>query len=989
MATLPRTPRNVTQRTRLAVRGIVQGVGFRPFVYRLAQSLGLSGWVLNGPDGVVIEVEGDAPRVAAFAPRLRAELPPLARITALEETPAVPEGATAFVIRESEEGDRPTALIPADIATCPRCAAEVNDPADRRHAYPFTNCTDCGPRFTIVETVPYDRARTTMRAFEMCPACRAEYENPLSRRFHAEPNACPACGPRVWLAAGGERGSGRVGEWGNGGVGEGAGGAAGTGPGAAAGRGPGAAAGAGPGAAAGAPSDPSDQSDLSDAVHRSDLNDPLADTAALLREGRVVAVKGLGGFHLACDARSPAAVRRLRAGKRRQAKPFAVMVRDTAEAERHCTLSEAERSALEAPERPIVLLRARAGSDLAAEVAPGQRTLGVMLPYTPLHHLLLQIGPPALVMTSGNLSEEPIAHDNDEAAHRLAGMADAFLFHDRPIRTPCDDSVLRVFRGEALLVRRSRGFVPRAVRLPRAQTPVLACGGEQKNTFCLTRGDEAVLSQHIGDLDNVETLDYYARAIAHFGDLFRTFPAVVAHDLHPEYLSTRYALEAAGQGARAIGVQHHHAHVVSCMADNGLEGTVIGVAFDGTGYGTDGTLWGGEILVASARGFRRAAHLRPVRLPGGEAAIRRPMRMAYAYLLDAFDGAGQTARQPLPAFDGAGETAGQPLPGFDGAGQTVGQPLPGFDGAGETAGQSVPAFTAEEMAARLLPALAAEERAAVAWQVRTGTNSPFSSGAGRLFDAVSALLGICTEAEYEGQPAIELEMAAGDALGAPYPFALHGAGTAPGTPAGAPGAAGTAPGATGATSGMPGSSAAGIPAGAPGRAGTAPCTTGTTPCTTSTAPCAAGAPSDPPDRSDPSDLSDRSARPEECRPAERRSPAGAALPGAPHSLDLRPAIREVAAARFAGEAAAPIAARFHATVAAAIVAACVRVARETGLDQVCLSGGTFQNMLLLEATVAGLERAGLRPFWHHQVPPNDGGLALGQAVVAGAILEEQ
>ncbi len=770
------------------VRGTVQGVGFRPFVYRLARALDLAGWVRNGPDGVVIEVEGSAANVAAFAPRLQAELPPLARITALAETPVRPEGAAAFVIRHSEDGAQPTALIPADVATCERCAAEVADPADRRYGYPFTNCTDCGPRFTIVETVPYDRARTTMRAFTMCPACRAEYTDPLSRRFHAEPNACPECGPHVWLAF------------------------VGGGP-----------------PSPPMPGGPPDLTppDLGGPGGLPEAASVIGDAAQLLRAGLVVAVKGLGGFHLACDARNPDAVQRLRAAKRRQAKPFALMVRDLAEAARHCQITPEARAALLAPERPILLLPRREGSEITAAVAPGQRLLGVMLPYTPLHRLLLDAGPPALVMTSGNRSEEPIAHENEEAAARLAPLADAFLFHNRDIRTPCDDSVARLYREELFLIRRSRGFVPRPVRLPRPQAAVLACGGEQKNTFCLARASEAILSQHIGDLDNAETFDYYGQAIEHFRRLFRTVPTVVAHDLHPDYLSTRYAAEAARQGARTIAVQHHHAHIASCLADNGLEGPVIGVAFDGTGYGTDGTLWGGEILVADYAGFRRATHLRPVRLPGGEAAIRRPARMAYAYLLDA-----------------------------------------------------LPEAEAEAAAQRWLPGLAEAERQAVAWQVRRGVNSPLSSGAGRLFDAVSALLGVCDTADYEGQAAVELEIAAGDeATAAPYPFAADDG-----------------------------------------------------------------------------------------------------------SLDLRPAIRAMLRDRELAVPVATIAARFHATLAEAIVQACRVVARDTGLERVCLSGGTFQNVRLLEQVVSGLEAAGLQPFWHHQVPPNDGGLSLGQAVVAGAML---
>jgi hydrogenase maturation protein HypF len=647
-------------RKRLLVTGVVQGVGFRPFVYRLARLHGLAGWVCNTSRCVEIDVEGTPASLAAFLVRLETEAPALARVeSVVAQEVGEPAGQEGFTILKSRRQADTEALIPADVATCEECFAEIRDPRDRRHRYPFTNCTNCGPRFTIVRRVPYDRGHTTMAGFEMCDRCRSEYENPEDRRFHAEPTACPVCGPRVWL-------EGLEGE------------------------------------------------------RLAEDSGALAVAGRLLREGRIVAVKGLGGFHLAADARSEAAVAELRRRKGRVAKPFAVMVRDLAEAERLCLLGDLEKRAFLSRERPIVLAKMRPDSGSSPQVAPGNRFLGLLLPYTPLHLLLFEHSPAALVMTSGNLSEEPLAFTNDEARGKLRTLADAFLLHDRDIQVPCDDSVVRpVARGSAGLVipiRRARGFVPGAIRLPLESEPILGVGAEQKNTFCLAARGQAVLSQHIGDLDTVETFDYYRLAISHFRELCRQNPEVVAHDLHPHYLSTRYARDL--EGVRLIGVQHHHAHIAACLAENGRTGSCIGLALDGTGYGPDETVWGGEILVADLAGYTRAGHLQQVRLPGGEAAVRDPRRLAAAYLHRIYGQNYFAAAQRL-----------------------------GLD------------FTPLE-------------RAILDRQLSGGLDSPRTSSAGRLFDAVAAALNVCRVRTYEGQPALELEMAADETEAGFYPASL-------------------------------------------------------------------------------------------------------------------------------------------------------------------------------------------------------------------------
>jgi hydrogenase maturation protein HypF len=539
----------------MVVRGTVQGVGFRPFVHRLASRHRLGGFALNDGRGVLVEVEGETGALDSFAAALAREVPALARVDAVEVEQLAPLGEEAFRIEASAAAEG-TALIPPDIATCDRCLRELWDPGDRRHRYPFINCTDCGPRFTIVHRPPYDRANTTMSGFELCEACRGEYENPSDRRFHAEPIACPDCGPRLSLGeAKGE--------------------------------------------------------------------DGLAAAVELLRAGRTVALKGIGGYHLACDAGDEGAVARLRARKHRDEKPFAVMAADP---DALALLDDEERALLESRERPIVLVRRRAAAPVAPSVAPATEWLGLLLPYTPLHHLLCADFGGALVMTSGNRSDEPIATGDDEARERLAGIADAFLAHDRPIHRRCEDSVLR----PAFPLRRSRGFAPEPLHLPRGSTePIVAVGAELKSTLCVVRGEWAFLSSHLGDLDSALAYEAFRSDLELYLEMLGVSPEVIAYDLHPDYLSTRWALE---QGTEAIGVQHHHAHAAGCLAEHGKDGPALALVFDGTGYGTDGTLWGGELLRCDLEGFERLAHLDPVPLPGGEAAIREPWRMAAAYL---------------------------------------------------------------------------------------------------------------------------------------------------------------------------------------------------------------------------------------------------------------------------------------------------------------------------------------------------------------------
>jgi len=764
-------------RTAIRVEGVVQGVGFRPFVHSLATSLGLVGHVGNDVDGVFAEVEGTAEAVSQFLVLLERQAPPLARIDRVSTKNLQLTGSAEFAIAPSSSAGLRRTLVSADSATCADCLRELADPANRRYRYPFINCTNCGPRFTIVRDVPYDRPLTTMSRFKMCADCAAEYHDPADRRFHAQPVCCPACGPSLELVdAAGRR--------------------------------------------------------LSDA-------DPIAAAAAQLRSGQVLAIKGLGGYHLAVDAQNATAAAALRARKHREDKPFAVMVPDLAAARALCQIDDASQRLLVSGARPIVLLPRRggpaaAGADghVAPAVAPGNPQLGLMLPYTPLHHLLLAAIARPIVATSGNVSDEPIAFRDADALARLGAIADAFLLHDRAIHIRTDDSVVRASRGREVVIRRSRGYVPEPLRVEHSfPRPVLACGAELKNTFCLAAGNRAFVSHHIGDLENAETLRSFTEGIEHFSRLFDIEPELVAHDLHPDYLSSKYAAELAG--AELTGVQHHHAHIASCLADNGVTGPVIGVAFDGTGYGTDQTIWGGEFLIAELACFERVGCLEPVPMPGGTAAIRQPWRMTAAYL-----------------------AAGYP------------------DG---------------------LPAsLAVRDRnerrwAAVLAMAERGINSPVTSSAGRLFDAVSALLGVRDEVNYEGQAAIELEQLADGQERASYP-----------------------------------------------------CTAVDT--------------------------------------GEAGEPRGSGL------LRLRAAdlVRAAAEDLAAGTARPAIAGRFHNGVASAIIAVCTQLRERTGLDVVALSGGVFQNMLLTGKVVTGLEEAGFRVLTQGRVPCNDGGISLGQAVVAGA-----
>ena len=727
------------ERRRIEYRGIVQGVGFRPFVYNLARELGLAGYVLNTSSGAIVEVEGGGAALDRFLESVRHSPPPLARIESATVATLPPQGEAVFAIRDSVPEQGRFALVSPDVATCADCFRDFTDPANRRFGYAFTNCTNCGPRYTIIRDIPYDRPNTTMADFRMCPACQAEYDNPSDRRFHAQPNACPVCGPN--------------------------------------------------------------------------LSAEIAEARRRLAAGEILAIKGLGGFHLACDARNSAAVERLRERKRRSDKPFALMARDLAAVEAICALCDTDRQALTGSRRPIVILPRRAGAGIPEAVAPGNNTLGVMLPYTPLHHLLFENAPYSLlVMTSGNLSEEPIVISNAEAVGRLRGVAGWFLFHNRDIYMRADDSVVRTMEGRERVLRRSRGYVPRAIDLGMNVAEVLACGAELKNTFCLTKGRYAVLSQHIGDLENYETLVFFEETLANLKKLFRVEPRAVAHDLHPDYLGTRYAL--ALPGVEKIAVQHHHAHIASCMAENGLRGKVIGVAFDGTGYGADGQIWGGEFLVADYAAFERRAHLRYVPLAGGDAAIRQPWRSALSYLADTF-GASVPLELPVP------------------------------------------------------PA----RQAVIRTMLARNLNTVRTSSCGRLFDAAASILGLKQEINFEGQAAIELESAAADVEGC-YPFEI-------------------------------------------------------------------------------------------------------ALP----EIDMRPAIEALVRER---ARVAEAAGRFHNTVAAVIVETCVRLRGENGLNRVCLSGGTFQNVKLLSRALAGLRARGFEAFLHERVPPNDGGIALGQAVIATA-----
>lgn len=776
-------------RVKIVIHGAVQGVGFRPFVYRLATELSLTGWVLNSAQGVFIEVEGTKEKLDEFLRRLERDKPPRAFIQSLEPSWLDPVGYKSFEIRHSDESGQKIAFILPDIATCSECLREIFDPNDRRYRYPFTNCTNCGPRFSIIEALPYDRPNTTMKKFPMCPACQAEYEDPLNRRFHAQPNACPTCGPHLEL-------------W--------------------------------------------DRQGAVLAIH----DEALRQAAHAVREGQIVAVKGLGGFHLICDARNEAAVQELRRRKHREEKPFALMYPSLELIKAHCEVSELEERVLTSPEAPIVLVRRRplprllpdtgrgdspfppreegqGVRSIAPSVAPRNPYLGIMLPYTPLHHLLMaELGFP-IVATSGNLSDEPICTDEHEALEKLHTIADLFLVHDRPIARHVDDSIVRIVGGRELVLRRARGYAPLPIQLDLSPGPSshreggqgvrLAVGAHLKNTIALAVGPNVFISQHIGDLETAEAFGAFQRVITDFERLYEARPAVIVHDLHPDYLSTKYAQ---ARKLPTVGVQHHYAHVLSCMAENELDGPVLGVSWDGTGYGLDGTIWGGEFLLATRESFKRVAHLRTFRLPGGEQAIKEPRRTALGVLYELYGDAMVHECADLA-------------------------PLRSFS---------------------------RSELALLQTMLQKNLNSPVTSSAGRLFDAIAAIVGLRQIARFEGQAAMELE------------FALHGIET---------------------------------------------------------------------DESYAFALSEE-------------------------TLDWGPMLLGILSDVRVGVSHGKIAAKFHNTLVEMIVA----VARRTGEERVVLTGGCFQNKYLTERAITRLREEGFRVYWHQRVPPNDGGIALGQIVAA-------
>jgi hydrogenase maturation protein HypF len=641
-------------RYRVSIQGIVQGVGFRPFVYQQAKAGKLTGYVTNTSQGVELEIEGESEAIENFLLTLQNNPPPLAHITGLQVAPLPLAHEPQFSILQSIIQEERSALISPDIATCPDCLRELKDPTDRRYQYPFINCTNCGPRYTIIQDIPYDRSKTTMAAFIMCAECSEEYHSPLSRRFHAQPNACPQCGPQVFL-----------------------------------------------------------HNELGLLVN---VPDPILETARLLKRGRIGAIKGLGGFHLAVDATNQEAVLRLRARKHREEKPLALMSRDLEGISTYAQVGDEEKVVLESKERPIVLLSKKLPNFIAPSVAPGNQYFGVMLPYTPVHHLLFDHDFPALVMTSGNLSEEPICLENEEAFRRLKGIADFFLVHNREIYLRSDDSIVQKVSGRLRQMRRSRGFVPIPIFLEEPVSPILACGAELKNTICLTKDNRAFLSQHIGDLENLETLDFFKLTVNHLKQILQIEPEIIAYDLHPDYLSTRYALEQ--KGIRTIGIQHHFAHMVGCMAEHGLHEKVIGLSLDGTGYGLDGRIWGGEILVGDLSSFERKGHFAYLPMPGGAKAIKEPWRMAVSYLYQAYG---------------------------------------------------------EDLWAQPLPFLKSLERSKVETllqMIRQGINSPLTSSCGRLFDGVAALIGLKETVAFEGQAAMELEMIQGLETVSSYPWEI-------------------------------------------------------------------------------------------------------------------------------------------------------------------------------------------------------------------------
>lgn len=747
---------------RMEVNGIVQGVGFRPFVYKLANQYRLNGEVANTSSGVVIHVEGPQNNIESFSADLARKSPPLARITQISLHHEPVKDFKDFSIITSGDTASMSTLIPPDVSICAPCRQELFDPEDRRFGYPFINCTNCGPRYTIIDDIPYDRPKTSMKHFKMCTLCQAEYDDPENRRFHAQPNACQDCGPQVSL--------------------------------------------------------------FDKDRNKVDTSNPIEKTATLLKQGCIIAIKGLGGFHLAVDAGNTDAVAALREKKHREEKPMAVMSADVEHIRKYAVVGSAEEELLTSFQRPIVLLKKIEPSPISEEVSPRNRYFGAMLPYTPLHYLILSHGFTALVMTSGNLSEEPIAIDNDDAFQRLSGIADYFLIHNRDIYLRSDDSIVKVSAGGTRFFRRSRGYVPVPVFLKKPVPPILACGAELKNTVCLTKKNQAFLSQHIGDLENLSAYEFFMSTIDRMKQLLDISPEIVAYDLHPDYLSTRYAEEL--EDIKKIQVQHHHAHIVSCMAENLIHGPVIGLSFDGTGYGADGNIWGGEILVADHKTYRRAAQLSYTPMPGGAAAVKEPWRMAVSYLHDVF---------------------GDPFMDLD---------LP------------------------ILKKIDEKRIKIIVEMIQKKVNSPDTSSLGRLFDGIAAIIGIRSHVSFEGQAAMELEMVAEKTIAATYDYDW--------------------------------------------------------------------------------------------------------VSGDVHRVLFQPIIRGVVNDMKRGVELLKISGKFHSTLVRMFSELCGIIGKETELNRVVLSGGAFQNSFLLTGLIQTLTRNNFQVFTHTHVPPNDGGIALGQAMVAAA-----
>ena len=775
-------------RAKITVKGVVQGVGFRPFVRRLAEEFGLRGWVKNTPAGVVMEVEGGRRNVREFYDEITLRKLPPAQIKEKKIVYQAPRGYRSFIIRESTSHQKKEVLISPDIAFCQECLKELKDSSDRRHQYPFINCTNCGPRFTIIKDLPYDRPFTTMKKFRMCPICQNEYEDISWRRYHAQPNACPQCGPEIGLIKSKKPGRKSIGS----------------------------------------------------EYYLKGL-EALEDTVELLKKGKIVAIKGLGGFHLACDATNGFAVERLRQRKVRPYKPFAIMVPDIETAKKYCLVSQQEEELLSDWQKPVILLKKREDSKISDLVAPNNNCLGVMFPYTPLHYLLFRSvssSPSALVMTSGNLSDQPIEISNQEAINNLSHIADYFLLHNRDIYNRCDDSIVKVFSGDPVVIRRARGYVPSPVELDYKVESILACGAELKNTFCLTKENYAFISQYIGDLKDYKTLQYYEQMVGRFEKLFGISPKIVAHDFHPDYLSTQYALDITRGKPKImrIPVQHHHAHIVSCLVENKVKGKVIGVAFDGIGYGPDGNIWGGEFLVADYGDFRRIGQLKYLPMPGGDRAVDEPWRMAVSLLVEAF-------------------------------------------------GNRIPRIDFTDRWKKKIPIILG--------MIEKRVNSPLTSSMGRFFDGVSSILGICDANTYEGQAAMELESVAQDL------------------------------------------------------------------CSSS------------------ENLLTQKYR------YEIKEEKGTFI--------VEPAwiVRGIVEDLQKRVPASVITYKFHNSIADIIKEVSLKIKERTGIGRVALSGGVFQNRLLLDLALRKLTEQGFICYYQKKVPPNDGGISLGQAIIANEIIKKQ